>query len=122
MNRFHFIKAKKGAWDCVKTNDGAWCLYEEHLVTLAEKDAEIARLRKSLEEGMINIEDMDWTTDPPTRPGWYWWRDEFHPPQVQHVVLYAYADTESPQLFCSFGFVDRMGGEWWSERIKEPQS
>lgn len=94
---------------------------------LARKNAEIAKLKSDLcgKDKLIEqlsgvTPNVDWTTKPPTRPGWYWWRDEFHTPQVQHVVLYTYSDLEPPQLFCSFGFIARMGGEWWPERIEEP--
>jgi len=46
MDRFAFIKNKKGVWDCVKTANGPWMLYEAHQAAFAEQAKEIATLRE----------------------------------------------------------------------------
>jgi len=60
-----------------------------------------------------------WTAEPPTVPGWYWWRQERNDEQ-QCVFVYQ----------CSFGMrswrVEELhaysldDGEWWSVPIQEP--
>ncbi len=62
---------------------------------------------------------MTWTTTPPDRPGWFWWREESgcspYPVKVvmQHTALEAhYGDTAF--------LLDHFGGEWWPEPIALP--
>ena len=66
-----------------------------------------------------------WTKEPPTEPGWYWWRSDTDKPKILEVLwlgeqgksLGLYVRGGSRNLY-SLG--DWDGGEWWPERIKEP--
>ena len=56
---------------------------------------------------------LQWTTETPTEPGWYWWRPEKN--IVPHMVYVVWESTmRSVQK-------DRMFGEWTTAPISEPQ-
>lgn len=62
----------------------------------------------------------EWTTTPPTEPGWYWWRKGDYPKRPMQVWQF----DESGPLIASTRptpvQVEGMGGEWWPARIEEP--
>jgi hypothetical protein len=59
--------------------------------------------------------ELVWTTDKPTVPGWYWWRDETHAPSVIRVdddlLIFLYEEYLTP---------DELGGEYGGP-ISEPR-
>jgi len=63
---------------------------------------------------------MQWTTTPPTEPGWYWWRfrdgDRVFPRQIidrdARLIVLGSHGYDRP--------VNLLGGEWWPVRIDEP--
>jgi hypothetical protein len=63
---------------------------------------------------------MKWTTELPQFEGWYWWRRHVKfKPLVVHVWVnggMVRCDTEFANLLVEADW----GGEWSSERIKEP--
>ena len=61
-----------------------------------------------------------WTKEPPTEPGWYWWRRHSKTPDVvelkkSHLVMKM---TWRGDVW----YADDMQGEWWPDRIQEPVS
>lgn len=62
-----------------------------------------------------------WTKEPPTEPGWYWWRPM---PEMMPVTVQVYGEflhvsasiSEHPIMLQ----VQNVIGEWGSERIAEP--
>lgn len=61
----------------------------------------------------------NWTTTPPTEPGWYWYRDFPRLPEM-HV-----GEIKAGGLFDALGWrteVEKLPGEWWPERIQEPDN
>jgi hypothetical protein len=60
-----------------------------------------------------------WSKNPPTEPGHYWWRgSKKERPHPQWVAIFdgdliAFRNTN----VLSF---ERIGGEWWPERIEPP--
>ena len=64
---------------------------------------------------------MKWTKEPPTEPGYYWWRltpEHMHQQvQVCGEVLYVVATIGDHPIALPVSFVP---GEWWPERIPEP--
>lgn len=67
---------------------------------------------------------MTWTTEPPKEPGHYWWRIHNGAQYCRLCVEYVY-ETDSG-MWVSVGYesydAKTFGGEWWTERIKEPKS
>jgi len=64
-----------------------------------------------------------WTTEPPTKPGYYWWRydptDDL--PDLLHLYLSPdgiMAPNEDSYLHVSPP--SELEGEWWPEPIQEP--
>lgn len=60
-----------------------------------------------------------WTTQLPTRVGWYWWRGEEISPKVMHIPF-----TE-PEVTCAtanqqYGLARSIGGKWSPEPIPLP--
>lgn len=60
-----------------------------------------------------------WTTNKPTNPGWYWWRNGYY--RASPVLL----ERNGPdELYCSSSDIDELyesAGEWSSEPIAEPE-
>ena len=48
----------------------------------------------------------EWSKEPPTEPGWYWYR----------------AAHDKPEIWQIFGHEDQLlpHAEWWTTRIREP--
>jgi len=69
---------------------------------------------------------MNWTTTPPTEPGWYWWRDS-KSKEAQPLNVYKNSDGNFRVYVNLFGFgsdrymPSRIGGEWWPIPIEEPK-
>ncbi len=62
------------------------------------------------DDDLLRVDGIEWTTTPPTKPGWYWWRhDEGERPRPQRLPM---------PVVDGIGLLDY--GEWWPERIKEP--
>ena len=53
----------------------------------------------------------EWTTTPPTEPGWYFFR-MFRDSIPEPVSIPVHPDEE----------IEYQDGEWWPERIKEPNA
>jgi hypothetical protein len=64
---------------------------------------------------------MNWTNEPPERPGFYWWRKSI---EEGSAVVWTYGDSTFLMNKVSFHGslidVDEFGGQWWPERIPEP--
>ena len=59
----------------------------------------------------------EWTTTPPTEPGWYWHRFSGHRPSAVEIDEYGYeAGVEMNALP-----VSQWGGKWWPIRIPKPK-
>lgn len=56
---------------------------------------------------VIPCVELAWTTDPPTKHGWYWWRGNDESGKILIRVVGVNAD-----LYCTNGFANEMGGEW----------
>jgi hypothetical protein len=59
----------------------------------------------------------EWTKEPPTEPGWYWWRkypESFAEPSTMNIAGHAYfrGDTEVR--------IRQGEGEWYSDPLPEP--
>lgn len=69
------------------------------------------------ENGMTSP-DKDWTTEPPTERGWYWWRYE---PSHDAIPLQITMQSGTPHVI-GIGVYEALTchGEWWPERINEP--
>ena len=67
-----------------------------------------------------------WTTTPPTEPGWYWWRTNEGCDDHQVVFVFRPIDTDRLLVATYMTAKDlakppqKHQGEWWPERIKEP--
>lgn len=65
---------------------------------------------------------LTWTTEPPTKSGWYWWRDEAHT-----IVLVCYVEIGSVDSCVSFAYGERyrllsaMRGQWSDKPIPTPR-
>jgi len=63
----------------------------------------------------------EWQKEPPTEPGWYWWQKGDYPTRPMEVFRfgkdYRLLGSTHPMPTA----VEDMGGEWWPERIKEPE-
>ena len=60
----------------------------------------------------------EWTKEPPTEAGWYWWRyRSSHDAIPIHIII----QSDKPYVV-GIGVYEALSchGEWWSERIKEP--
>ena len=55
-----------------------------------------------------------WTKDPPTEPGWYWWRDT--------ELIIDNCNQLFPVHFDDPAFTKNRepNGEWWTVRIPKP--
>lgn len=66
----------------------------------------------------------EWTKQPPTEPGWYWWRDEIDiPPDNEPRWVYlspAGLMTENDDVDLNVSPPEELDGEWWPEQISEP--
>ena len=63
-----------------------------------------------------------WTTDIPTEPGWYWYRNSTTEPRVIAICEFAHLSEKhrlQPLINGIFHCLESIGGEW-SERIPEP--
>ena len=65
-----------------------------------------------------------WTKEPPTEPGWYWWRDEDQTPNCVDVIEdrfdYELKVENEPGRWRELDCLNH--GEWWPDRIQEPVS
>ena len=65
----------------------------------------------------------EWTKEPPTEPGWYWWRDS-----IAQEIIHLRWDSNSDDLgywepgTMLFHPADRRGGKWWLEPIQPPMT
>ena len=53
---------------------------------------------------------MIWTSEKPTRPGWYWWRSPMYAPSPQRIEL-----NGPDEPYCATmeeDNLDELGGEW----------
>ena len=63
----------------------------------------------------------NWTTEPPTEPGWYWHKPR--PRRLQVVEVYTDIDNIIRVRGMAGILPPRLevaGGEWWPERTPEP--
>jgi hypothetical protein len=51
---------------------------------------------------------MNWTTDKPTKPGWYWWRNLKDGMQPSMTLV----DKDKGGLYAGGSYVSFIGGEW----------
>lgn len=62
---------------------------------------------------------MEWTTDKPSKPGWYWWRTEGSVEITRvYIMVWNEADQEV-RPWCSWGWIAQLEGEW-AGPIPEP--
>ena len=67
-----------------------------------------------------------WTEKQPTETGFYWWRSDTDTPRVIEI-LNLMGNQEQFGLYVRgvsrnmYSLSDWDGGEWWTERIQEPQ-
>jgi len=66
---------------------------------------------------MFREQAMTWTTETPTQPGWYWWREyEGSGPQITQVHLFNFVWLNKPFLgiedIHTRTPLDNMLGEW----------
>ena len=57
----------------------------------------------------------DWTKEPPSEPGWYWWCYRICDPIpvcIDQGGIAIEGDRAVP--------TKELGGKWWPEKIKEP--
>ncbi len=71
---------------------------------------------------------MSWSKTAPADIGFYWWRhSEKSEKYPVEVCLSDYCGLPAPIMQCRFWLDDEIrilesiGGEWWSEPIKEPE-
>ena len=64
---------------------------------------------------------IQWTTTPPTKPGWYWWRDEDNGWDAQPVEFAT--DDNWPRIFL-FGVAEygHVSGEWGPEIVLQDET
>jgi hypothetical protein len=65
--------------------------------------------------------EVEWTTTPPTVPGWYFHR---HEPWERYQALEVELNPNTGLLRLvgiNENEPEDYGGEWWPERIKEPE-
>lgn len=84
---------------------------------------------QSLEKELATAKgEVVWTTEKPTKPGWYWWRPRDR--SSTHTVKVLSASTKQTKLIGYWlngilqdrhHYVDAMLGEWSSETIPEPK-
>ena len=63
--------------------------------------------------------NQGWSKEPPTEPGWYWWR----PDMISESEIVKCAKREQFVDVCRGGmwsFSEALRGDWWPERIQEP--
>ena len=73
-------------------------------------------------------QELRWTREAPTEPGWYWYRDVSGMQITNAEYSMGYADPEHI-VFTIVGIGDafngeimlRHGGEFWSEKLEEPK-
>jgi hypothetical protein len=67
---------------------------------------------------------MNWSTTPPTEPGYYWHRNGYSSRVGELSVLLLRIHRNKPSVFFPLQRywvpVSMIGGEWWPERIKCP--
>ena len=65
---------------------------------------------------------MNWTKEPPTEPGWYWWRAGDDLPKLRALEIQRRAADRVliVRLCRSAPRADAIDGEWLPERIQEP--
>lgn len=102
--------------------------YEEDIIkkALAEKDREIDCLSEQVH--VLNKEccayekerESTWTTQQPSKPGWYWARTN-----MNYRAVIAYVDEHRQVLFPGHDYMvdfsEVTDGQWSSEPIKEPE-
>ena len=71
---------------------------------------------------------MKWTQTPPSEPGWYWWRQSKTWPERYGSGAMPHCRWVTFQggvlgVFNSGSWrtFEFLGGEWWPERIPEPE-
>ena len=66
---------------------------------------------------------MNWTTDKPRRPGWYWWRNlsKGQAPTLIEVKVdeYSFLKSGAPAHFVE-GSLESDPEEEWAEQIEKP--
>lgn len=60
----------------------------------------------------------EWSKNPPTEPGFYWWRRHSKKPDV--VELRKAKFVMKMIWRGDTWYADDMDGEWWPQRIPEP--
>ena len=63
---------------------------------------------------------MQWTSIPPTTPGWYWWR--YGPDDTKPIIreVYGYRNTYGPLVTWWAGrnaSLELLGGEWSDSEV-----
>jgi len=65
----------------------------------------------------------EWTTSPPTKPGWYWYRSEDEDGQFGPFCACVWQSITGlmAQILEDRGdLIEMYDGEWWPEPIQEP--
>jgi len=87
-------------------------------------------LRESASTGTINLDTayhvLQYSKEPPTHPGWYWYKDHHNRERVQQVIadpLCAERMTVLEDTFCGWQYKSIVGmGRQWAGPIEHPQS
>lgn len=59
---------------------------------------------------------------PPTEEGWYWWRESEKFLPIPVLVKKGPFGNDAFKPGAGWVSKKRMGGQWWPERIQEPES
>ena len=104
---------------CPSTHDehdlyaAAHCLVSERVDKFDLIDMVYAILkREHSEKSKHNLHALEWTTEPPKVPGWYWCRHKSYPE-------YAVVRKVWPEVWAEFGVPD--GYDQWAGPIPEPR-
>lgn len=55
---------------------------------------------------------MTWTKEPPTEPGWYWWREDL---SYNGMIVWVSSDGKVSRMFAPLWLwlASEMGGQWF---------
>jgi hypothetical protein len=79
---------------------------------------------RAMKSAVVGRAELQWSSEPPTEPGWYWWRESatpIWPPSPVEVErdsrtghLFHRLDSDYDELLAM------MGGQWWPEPLEPP--
>jgi len=63
----------------------------------------------------------EWTKQPPTEPGWYWWRVRGNA-SITLKVYFSGGILRANTRPYPLPVIEINNGEWWAEQIPEPSN